>query len=293
MFLIDITQQIISGIETGSIYALFAIGLVLIFKTSKIINFAQGHMAMISTYIAFTFMTIIGFSYWIAFVITLIFAAVFGLITERYLLRPIKDQSEGAMLIITLGLLMILEGVAMLIWGNDIKPFPSPISSSPIILGYFIITKQGLFIFTITLIIIFSIYIFLNKSIHGISLKAVSENDKTASLMGVNVGIVIGLTWAVATSLGAISGMLTAPSTYLFPSMMLEVQIKSFTAAVLGGFDSLIGALVGGILVGIFENFIGFYISTSYKTVFSLLLIIIILIFKPSGLFGKKEIRKI
>ncbi|WP_408955091.1 branched-chain amino acid ABC transporter permease [Natroniella sp. ANB-PHB2] len=286
-------QMILSGIATGSLYALGAFGLVLIFKTTHVVNFAQGDMAMLSTFVAFSAMTSYGFSYFTAFIVALIFAAILGVVVERVFMRPAQGSGHLTLLIITVGLLLIMDGIAGWIWGYSPNSFPRAFTGDSVnILGAGL-APHSIFIICLVLVIMVGMFLFFKKSMAGIAMRATAEDITTARLMGINVNKVFLLTWGVSSVLGAIAGILIAPVTYLFIGYMMDIQIKAFSAAVLGGFTSLPGAVLGGILLGVMENFVGVYISTGLGSTIAFLLIIIMLWFKPTGLLGKKTRKKV
>lgn len=286
-------QNIIAGLETGSLYALAALGLVLIFRTSDVINFAQGEMAMFSTFISFTLFDSLGFSYPLAVIGALIFAIIFGFIVERVFMRPAANASLVSKMIITLGLIMIIGGMASAIFGIDSYYFRQAIVANNIKAGGVVIQPNGLFIIAITLIIMAGLFYMINRTKLGIAIRATAQNEKTARLMGIPVFKVYSMSWIIATILGAIAGILIAPTTNVSTTMMAEVHLKSFIAAVLGGFGSFYGPVVGGLLIGILDNLVGMYISLTWKTVIVYGLLIIILIVKPKGLFGKTYRKKV
>jgi len=285
-------QQIISGLATGSLYALAALGLVLIFKTSDVVNFAQGEMAMFGTFIAFTLMMKGGVPYWGAFVLALIFAAVFGMLIERIVIRPLSAAPLISVLIATLGLLNIINGVAGWIWGYDPKPFPTGLSGAPIRVGGLVFTLPTLLNLAVALALMLAFFALFKYSLMGIAMRAVAENRLAARLVGVRTNRVLAITWGLGGILAATAGILIAPVTTLNINMMAEMQVKAFTAGVLGGFTSLPGAVVGGLLLGVLENLVGQFVP-QLKTPFAFALIVLVLIFRPAGLLGTVQRKKV
>ncbi len=290
-------QQIVLGLREGSLFSLVALGLVIVYKTSGVVNFAYGHMGMFATYITFTFYAILGMPFYLSVIIGLVFAVVIGIVTERFLLRPVRHLSHSAMLIITLGLLMLLEGLALLIWKQDYQQLPNIISGKPFILrfegGMIVLPPQDLLIFVLTAAIVFGTFFYLKFTKLGLAIRASSQNEEAAKLMGIKVGSVYSFAWGFGTGLSALAAILAAPKTNVHPSMMVDLQVQGLTAAVLGGFESLPGAIVGGLLLGVIEQFIGKYISVELKMTFALLIIIVLLLVKPSGLLGKSTKRRV
>ena len=286
-------QQVVSGLAAGCLYALAALGLVLIYRTMDIVNFAHGEMAMVSTFMAHTFLVRLGFSYILAAVCAIIFAFVFGMAVERIFLRPIQGGPLISLMIMTLGLFMVLNGAAGWVWGFDPVSFPRAVSGRPIWIGDLIITRDSILVLAVTIAMALALYVVLRFTMAGIAIRATSQNSRAARLMGVPVPKVYALTWGISAVLGAVAGILIAPTTFLSPSMMAEVQIKAFTAAVLGGFSSLPGAVVGGLLLGVLENLVAGYISTELKSTFAFALIVAVLFIRPSGLLGTPPKRKV
>ena len=286
-------QQVVSGLSAGCLYALAALGLVLIYRTMDIVNFAHGEMAMVSTFMAHTLLVRLGLSYIPAALGAIIFAFIFGMAVERIFLRPIQGGPLISLMIMTLGLFMVFNGAAGWVWGFDPVSFPRAVSGRPIWLGDLIITRDSILVLAVTIAMALALYVVLRFTMAGIAISATSQNSRAARLMGVPVPKVYALTWGISAVLGAVAGILIAPTTFLSPSMMAEVQIKAFTAAVLGGFSSLPGAVVGGLLLGVLENLVAGYISTELKSTFAFALIVVVLFIRPSGLLGTPPKRKV
>lgn len=286
-------QTILSGLAVGSLYALSAIGLVLIFKTSNIVNFAQGQMAMLSTFVAFQMLTRWGFPYWLAALASLVFALVFGFFVYIVFLSRLKRAEVLSQIILTLGLYLVFRGVAGVLWGNVPFTMPAAVSTNTVHIGSAVVTWYQLFIMIVTLLLMVVFYAMFRYTKTGLAMRAVSQNQQAARLMGVSLTRIYGATWAVSTALGAIAGLLIAPILFLSPSFMDSVAVKAFAAAVLGGFSSLPGAVLGGLVLGVMESVFGFYISTDLKSTFVFLLIIGILYVRPQGLFGTREVKKV
>lgn len=286
------SQVIISGLITGSLYALAALGLVLIFKTSGIVNFSQGEMAMFNTFIAFTILQATGLPFIVVMLLTVIVGAFIGFMIQRFIMRPIQNAVLSSM-IATLGLIMIFNGVAGNIFGFETKQFPKMIDGENINILGVSVAPNSLMTILITLVIMAALFYFFKFTRAGLALRAASQNPEAAKLMGISVEKTITLTWAISATLSAIAGMLIAPTTFLDINMMADVHLKSFSAAVLGGFNSFIGPVVGGFVLGVAENLFGKFVSISWKTVFSFGLIIVMLIIKPNGLLGKEYRKKV
>jgi branched-chain amino acid transport system permease protein len=289
-------NQLILGLSIGSIYSLAALGLVFVYKVTKVVNFAFGNMGMFMVYVAYSLIAL-KINPLVALLIILPLSALFGYVVEKFTIRPLKKLSHGSMLIITLGILMILEGLALQLWGTDYKGFPEIVKGRPIIFrgsfGILIFRKQDILIFSILISIALVLFMLLKYTKIGIAIRAVAENDEIAQLMGINSNAIAASSWMVSVSLAALIAFLVAPKTYVSPAMMLYYQIEGFTAAVLGGFESFTGAILGGLILGILENFVATYISVELKVTFSLLLIVLILFIRPEGIFGRTKVEKV
>jgi branched-chain amino acid transport system permease protein len=287
-----LAQQIISGLATGSLYALAALGLVLIFKTSDVVNFAQGEMAMFGTFVAFSLLTSFHVPYWAAFILALVFAAIFGAAIERVVLRPLAKAPLISVLIATLGLLQIINGVAGWIWGYELKPFPAAVSGAPITVGGIIFTMQNLLNIGVALAVMLGFFLLFKYTMIGIAMRAVAENRTAAKLMGVPTDRILALCWGLGGVLAATAGILIAPVTNLDINMMASMQIKAFTAGVLGGFTSLPGAVIGGLTLGVLENLVGQW-NSQLQTPFAFGLIVLVLVLRPAGLLGTIQKKKV
>jgi branched-chain amino acid transport system permease protein len=286
-------QQVISGVANGSVYALLALSLGLIFKTTKIVNFAQGEMAMFTTFVAYTFLTKMGLSYPAAILLTLLVSVLIGVLVEFVLMRPLLKAPEFNSVIITLGLMLVLNSLASYIWGSDPVRFPSPVGSEPISLMGLIISRLHLTVILVSFAVMTALFLFLKYAKEGTALRAAIQNMRAAQLMGIKTGRVFSLAWALGTLIGALAGLLAAPVLFLDYNMMFMVLLKAFAAAVLGGFSSLPGVVVGGLVLGVFENLTGGYISSTLKDSIAFVLIIAVLLIRPQGLFGKVVIKKV
>ncbi len=285
-------QVVVSGLAVGSLYSLVAIGLVLIYKTSEVVNFAQGEMAMFSTFIAYELLVKWHFSYVISAIVALVFAFFMGWLTYRLFLARLAKAGVLTQVIATLGLFLVLRGIAGAVWGNDPISFPALFTQQTMHIGSVVITHYQIAIIVITAILTLAFYGMLRFTRFGLSVQAVAQNIFAARLMGIRTHSVFSFTWAITTLLGAISGLLVVPTLFLSPTFMELITVKAFAAAVLGGFGSLPGAVIGGFVLGVIENVFGFYVSTALKSTFVFLFIVVVLYLKPTGLFGVKKVNK-
>jgi branched-chain amino acid transport system permease protein len=292
----DFLQQVVSGLASGGIYASLALALVLIHRATGVINFAQGEMAMFSTYIAWTLTTNHGWSYWPAFVATLLVSFAGGIGIHQLVIRPNEKGSVLRVVIVTIGLLLVFNGLATWIWTGEVRAMESPFPTRTIEIGEVAISLQDLGTIAVTLGTVAVLWAMFQFTKVGLAMRAAAVNPAEARLVGVRVAWMLSLGWGLAAVLGAISGMLAAPSIFLDPSMMQVILIYAFAAAVLGGIDSPIGAVVGGLMLGVGLNLLGTYVDfvgADLRLPAALLVILVVLLVKPTGIFGKREVRKV
>jgi branched-chain amino acid transport system permease protein len=284
-------HQILSGLATGGIYASVALALVMIYQTTHLVNFAQGEMAMFSTYIAWS-MIEAGWPYWVAFFATVAFAFVLGAVIERVVVRPVEGGPVLTIVIVFIGLLLIFNSMAGWIFDYTIKPFPSPFPEEPLF-GNSYVSSHELGAIGVTFVVLALLYYFFRFTPLGLAMRAVAQNPDSSRLVGVRVGWILALGWGLASAIGAVAGMLVAPIVFLDPNMMGGILLYAFAAALLGGIDSPGGAVLGGFIVGILENIVGAYIGTELKQAVGLILIIGVLVFRPQGILGKKHVSRV
>jgi branched-chain amino acid transport system permease protein len=288
-------QQIVSGLATGGIYGSLALALVMIYQATDVVNFAQGEMAMFSTYLAWTLLNA-GLPYWVAFVATLAIAFVGGLLIERVLIRPVESAPVLTIVIVCIGLLVILNSMAGWIYSYIQKPFPSPFPSTPIRVGNIYFGAHSIGALGITLLVLLGLYVFFRFTTLGLAMRAAAQNPVSSRLCGIRVGWMLAIGWGLAALVGAVAGMMVAPIVFLDPNMMSGILIYAFASATLGGFTSPGGAVVGGLIVGVIENLVGTYvgfIGTELKLTVALALILIVLVVRPSGLFGRGAVHRV
>jgi branched-chain amino acid transport system permease protein len=291
-------QLVISGIALGMIYAVIAFGYQLTFATSGTLNFGQGEALMLGALVGLSLVgTIHGgphMSYWLMIPLVVLFGALQGMLVEWIGVRPaIRIKSEFGWIMSTIALAIIFKNVAENIWGKDVLPFPSPLSSEPFtVMGANVQPMQVLVILG-ALAIMAAVEIFNRKSIYGKAVVATSNDRDAAGLMGINTGMVITFSYALSSATAAFAGALVAPLTLTSATMGASLGLKAFAVAIIGGLTSGMGAIVGGLILGVAETAAGFYISTGYKDVPGLVLLLLVLAVKPSGLFGKAAIKKV
>jgi branched-chain amino acid transport system permease protein len=282
--------QVLAGLATGSIYASLALALVMIYQATHLVNFAQGEMAMFATYIAWSLINA-GIGYWPAFVLTVLIAFVLGVLIERVVIRPVENAPVLAVVVVFIGLLVILNSIAGWIFTYTIKSFPSPF---PPALGIRYMSPHQVGALLVTLLVLALLYLFFRFTPLGLAMRAAAQNPVSSRLVGIRVGWMLALGWGLAAAVGAIAGMMVAPIVYLDPNMMSGILLYAFAAALLGGIDSPGGAVVGGLVVGVLENVLGaFVIGNELKLVVALVLIVGVLLVRPSGFFGSVQVSRV
>jgi branched-chain amino acid transport system permease protein len=291
----DFLQQVTSGLATGAIYGSLALALVLVYRTTDVVNFSQGEMATFTTFIAWSLMGH-GFSYWPAFVLTLLIAFCGGVAVERTLIRPVEGRPEIVIVIVTIGLLIALNGLEGWIWGAEVKAVDSPFPNSTVDVGGVFISVQDIGIFGVCLGAVLVLWLFFRFTTLGLAMRAVALNPDASRLVGVRVGWLLALGWGFAAVLGAIAGLMAAPTVFLDPNMMLVILIYAFAAAVLGGIDSPVGAVVGGLALGVIVNLLGTYVDFvggELRLPSALAILLLVLLIRPQGLFGHVIVRRV
>jgi branched-chain amino acid transport system permease protein len=284
--------QLLSGVATGGIYASLALALVMIYKSTHHVNFAQGEMAMFTTFVASTLLQA-GWPYWAAFAATVACGFLLGVCIERVLLRRMHDAPVLSVVVVFVALLVILHSLAALFFGYTIRTFPSPFPEGAWAGGK-LITLHQLGSIGVTLLLLVLLYAFFKYTTLGLQMRAAALSPVSSRLSGVRVSRMLGLGWGLAGLLGAVAGLLIAPSVFLDVHMMSGVLLYAFAAALLGGIDSPPGAVLGGFIVGILENLMGSYVvGPDLKLTMALVIIVAVLVLKPSGLMGKAIVARV
>ena len=287
-------QLIVSGISIGSIYALVALAMVIIYKTSEVPNFAQGEMAMLSTFVAFMLLDSFGQPFVISFAGALVFAIALGVFLEFVFLRRAKDPNVLSLILITLGFEMMIYGVASWKWGAEQQSFPFPVSDFDIVnVGPAVVSYLNIATLLVTLFLMLILFLFFRYTKVGIAMKATQQNMLAARINGIRANRILSITWGMSSLIGSVAGMMLAPIATLDPNLMLDPLLKGFASAVLGGMTTLVGAAIGGYILGIIETLFGGYVSLQFKSIVAFLIIVLVLCFKPSGLFAKHYVRRV
>jgi len=287
-----VLHQVLAGLATGGIYASLALALVMIYQATHLVNFAQGEIAMFTTYIAWSLVNA-GVPYWPAFGITVAVAFALGILIERVVIRPVENAPVLAVVVVFIALLVILNSVAGWIYTYTIKSFPSPFPKEPLF-GIRYMSPHELGAIGVTLLVLAALYAFFRFTPLGLAMRAAAQNPQSSRLVGIRVGWMLALGWGLAAAVGAVAGMMVAPIVYLDPNMMGGILLYAFAAALVGGIDSPMGAVIGGFAVGVLENLLGaFVIGNELKLTVALALIIGVLLVRPSGFFGKVHVASV
>ena len=286
-------QVIFSSLEIGSIYALAALGIIIIFRTAKMTNFAQGATGMFNAYVATFFLLKTGVNAVVAVLFGMVSAFLLGLIIDFIIIRRVRNATPVSLQIITLGIVLILTGLAPVIFGGNPMAFPRFVpNSSFTILGASIMVNAVICII-LGLLVLLVVFLFLQRTKWGLAVRVTASDAATARMMGVPTRLVNMGAWAVAAALGTLAALMLAPSTVVDIIMMDGVQLTALIACVLGGFQTFYGPVVGAYIMGISRNLLGFYVSTTWGTAINYVIILIFIIFRPYGLFGKKQVKKV
>ena len=290
----QILNTALTGLTLGMVYAAFALALVLIWRSTRIVNFAQAPMAMVTTYVALVLIDA-GASYWIGFVAALVSGLVLGAVVERVVIRPVEGKPEINAVILTLGLFIVLHALAALVFGSRYRSFPAPFGVRGFQVGDVTVALTGFGVFSVvSVLVVMGLLVALFRFTDvGLRMRAAAFNPEVSRLLGVRVSSMLTLGWALAALVGSLSGLLIAGGNLVYPSYMDSVVVFGFVAAVLGGLDSPIGAVVGGLLLGVALSFVSGYVGSGLVAMAALLILVAVLLARPSGLFSTTTARKV
>jgi branched-chain amino acid transport system permease protein len=289
----EFLQQVVSGIASGGIFASLALALVLIYNAMGLVNFAQGEMAMFATFIAFTLIDH-GLSYWIALPATLLIAFAGGVLIQRVVIRPVERAPVLTLVIVTLGLATLFNGLAGFVFGYIPRSFPSPFSVQTVTILGAVVSFRDLGVIGVSALVLVLVYLLLQRTTLGLSMRAAAHNPDASRLLGVRVSWMLALGWGLASAVGALSGIMVAPILLLEPNMMQTIIIYAFAAAVLGGIESPLGAVIGGLIVGVTVNLAGAYlVGGDLQLAVAFLIIVAVLVVRPNGLLGRPSVRRV
>ncbi|MFB9356073.1 ABC transporter permease subunit [Sneathiella chinensis] len=295
----EFLQLVIGGVSIGCIYALVALGFVLIYKATEVVNFAQGDLMMLGAFLAFTFITILGWNYWLGALAAIVCMFVIGNLMDRAILRPVLGQPQFSIIMITIGVGYIARSAAGMMpgWGNETYAISTPFSSQgmrliPESMGQLVVSQTDLSVIVATLLFCAGLFAFFKYTRLGVAMQASSQNQLASYYMGIPVKAVFSMIWGISAAVAAAAGILLAPTT-LIDTNMGFIGLKAFPAAVLGGFGSIPGAVVGGVIIGIIETLAGFYLPPGFKNVAAYLVLLLVLVVRPQGLFGEKTGKRV
>jgi branched-chain amino acid transport system permease protein len=291
---VQFVQLVISGVALGCIYGLIALGFVLIYKATETVNFAQGELMMLGAFCGLAGSTLLGFPFWVSVLGTLAAMAVIGVLTERLVIRPILGQPAFSIVMLTIGIGYVARGAITMIpgIGTETHTLPVPYKDEVLKLGELVLSAEQLVVIGVTAVLCALLYALFRFSKLGIAMQATSQNQLAAYYMGIPVKRLNGLVWGLAAVVAAIAGLLLAPITFVYANMGF-IGLKAFPAAVVGGFGSLPGAIVGGLVIGVVESLSGFYLPEGFKDTAAYIVVLVMLMVKPNGLFGEKLRKKV
>jgi branched-chain amino acid transport system permease protein len=287
-------QLAFSGIALGCIYALVALGFVLIYKATETVNFAQGDLMMLGGFFGYTAVILMGWPYWAGIIFAILAMAVFGMLTERIILRPVLGQAQFTVVMVTIGIGYVMRGVVTMIpgWGTETLKLPTPFAEKVVNIAGAALAADQIMVIVLTAGLCGVLFLFFRFTRIGIAMQATSQNQLAAYYMGIPVRRINMLIWGISAGVAAFAGILLAPVTFVHANMGF-IGLKAFPAAVVGGFGSVPGAIVGGLIIGLVESFAGFYLPEGFKDIAAYIVVLAVLMIKPSGLFGEKLRKKV
>jgi branched-chain amino acid transport system permease protein len=292
--MISFLQQVISGAAVGIVYALVALGFVMVHKSTQVFNFAQGELMMLGAFFAYTFVILFGLPFWLGGMLAIASVAFFGVILDRVLLRRMVSTRPFTIFMLTVGIGFCIRSIVMLVpmWGTDTYSLPSPLRGEVFLFGRLIISADHAVILLTAAVITTGLFLFFQFSKLGLAMRAIAQNPLAASYLGVRVDSLFSIVWALSAAAAALAGVMLAPLSFVHADMG-QIGLKAIPAAVLGGFDSLPGAIVGGVIIGVVESLAGFYCPEGVKDVAAYIVLLVVLAVKPRGLFGHPDAKKV
>jgi branched-chain amino acid transport system permease protein len=288
-----LAQLVVSGLAVGSVYALVALGMTILFRATTVVNFCHGEFFMLGAVAVWVMKQLFGWPYPLAIIMA--FAALFlvGMIVERGLMRPLQKAPHLSIAMMTVALSFFFKGITRLFYGREVSPLPPLIDGEPMEFGPVVLLPQDILVMLASLAVVSAFLVFFRWTRVGKVIQAASQTPRGAALVGINVPAFHSLMWAVAAMMGALAGLLIAPSTLVYPDMGAQMLVRAFAAMTLGGFGSLGGAVTGGLMLGVVENLTGGYLSSSLVEIAAYLVIIVVLIFRPQGLLGEWKLSRV
>jgi branched-chain amino acid transport system permease protein len=284
--------MVAAGLAMGSIYALVALGFVLIFNAVNVVNFAQGEFAMVPAFIAVWLLASLNIPFVLTCVITVVFMGLFGIVFQRIAYYPLRNRSFLPVVISTIGVGIFLKNAAQMIFGAEPLSMPRPTSATAVNMFGVLMDPQYIVIIICTLILLGFQYFFFEKTLLGKKMLATAQDKEMARLLGIRVATMVAITFAYSSILGAVAGILVGPIFFVTKDMGFMIGLKAFCSAIVGGFGSVPGAILGGIFLGVIEVFAAYYVSTAYRDAFAFIILILVLLLRPQGFFGEKIAEK-
>jgi branched-chain amino acid transport system permease protein len=287
-------QQTVAGLALGAVFGSLALALVLIYRATEVINFAQGELATATTYIAYQ-LTLWGLSYWLSFFLTLLIAFALGAVIQIVVIRPIQ-HSVIAVVIVTVGMFILIDGLVTWKWGADLKFMKAPFGNTVYNAGGVAFAQQDIGVLLVSILSVVLLWVLFQFTKLGLAMRAAALRPAAAALVGVRVNWMLAIGWGLAAVLGAVAGLMTEPTQFLQPTMMQAILLYAFAAAVLGGLESPVGAVIGGLALGVFLNLIGQYVgfaTSELRLPIAFAVLLLVLLLKPNGLFGRKQVRRV
>ena len=287
-------QQTVAGLALGAVFGSLALALVLIYRATEVINFAQGELATATTYIAYQ-LTLWGLSYWLSFFLTLLIAFALGAVIQIVVIRPIQ-HSVIAVVIVTVGMFILIDGLVTWKWGADLKFMKAPFGNTVYHAGGVAFAQQDIGVLLVSILSVVLLWVLFQFTKLGLAMRAAALRPAAAALVGVRVNWMLAIGWGLAAVLGAVAGLMTEPTQFLQPTMMQAILLYAFAAAVLGGLESPAGAVIGGLALGVFLNLIGQYVgfaTSELRLPIAFAVLLIVLLIKPTGLFGRRQVRRV
>jgi branched-chain amino acid transport system permease protein len=287
-------QQTVAGLAQGAIFGSLALALVLIYRATEVINFAQGELAMATTYIAYQ-LTLWGLSYWLSFFLTLLIAFALGAVVQIVFIRPIQ-HSVIAVVIVTVGMFILIDGLVTWKWGADLKFMKAPFGNTVYHSGGVAFSRQDVGVLLVSILSVILLWVLFQFTKLGLAMRAAALRPAAAALVGVRVNWMLAVGWGLAAVLGAVAGLMTEPTQFLQPTMMQAILLYAFAAAVLGGLESPAGSVIGGLALGVFLNLTGQYVgfaTSELRLPIAFAVLLLVLLLKPTGLFGRKQVRRV
>ena len=290
----EVIQSILTGLAVGCVYGIVALGFVLIYKATDVINFAQGEMMVLGAFFSYSLITFWNFNYWLALLIAIIATGILGKLFEKIILRPLIGEAVLPIIMLTLGLGYFIRATVNVIpqWGGEIRAISTPFTGKNLSFSGMVLPWEQIAIIVLTTILILILFLFFQYTKIGVAIRATSQNQLGAVYTGISVNNVFSLTWTISGAVGAFAGILIAPITFIHMNMGF-IGLKAFPAAVLGGFGSIPGAIVGGVIIGISESLAGLYLPVGWKDIAAWIILIVILIIRPEGIFGRHTKKKV